>query len=85
MTGNVTQLVLDLTDLLAGDIDPAEVHARLAKMGPPLLAFAIGAIVGGLAFSRIGFWCLVAPIVLIAAMAVRGASLVLDLQTGASK
>jgi len=85
MTGNVTQLVLDLTDLLAGGLGRAEVHARLAKMGPPLLAFAAGAIVGGLAFSRIGFWCLVAPIVLIAAMAVRGASLVLDLQTGAAK
>jgi uncharacterized membrane protein YoaK (UPF0700 family) len=85
MTGNVTQLVLDLTDLLDGDLDRSEVHARMAKMGPPLLAFAAGAIVGGLAFSRVGFWCLAAPIVLIASMAFRSASLALDSETGASK
>jgi len=85
MTGNVTQLVLDLTDLLDGDLDRAEVRARMVKMGPPLLAFAGGAILGGLAFSRIGFWCLAAPVVLIASMALRGPTMALDLQTGATK
>jgi len=85
MTGNVTQLVLDFTDLLDGDLDRAEVRARMAKMGPSLLAFAAGAIVGGLAFSRVGFWCLVAPVVLIASMTFRSASLALDLEPGASK
>lgn len=61
MTGNVTQIVIDLVDVLAGRADPAA-RMRLTKMWPPVLAFAAGAAAGALGFATLGFWCLAAPI-----------------------
>jgi uncharacterized membrane protein YoaK (UPF0700 family) len=54
MTGNVTQIVIDVVDLLHGP--SAEAKARVAKMLPPVAAFALGAIGGGLGFFVLGFW-----------------------------
>jgi uncharacterized membrane protein YoaK (UPF0700 family) len=70
MTGNVTQLVLDLVELRRGG-DPtadAAAQARIAKMLPAVLAFATGAIAGGLGYAFIGFAALALPIVAILAL-----------------
>ena len=56
MTGNVTQIVIDVVELLHGP--SAEAKARIGKMLPPVCAFALGAIGGGLGFVNLGFWCL---------------------------
>jgi uncharacterized membrane protein YoaK (UPF0700 family) len=57
MTGNVTQIVIDLVALTdRAQPDPAA-RARIGKMFPPVLAFALGAIAGGLGFVYLGFWC----------------------------
>ncbi|WP_165187117.1 YoaK family protein [Caulobacter soli] len=67
MTGNVTQIVLDLVSLTEGEISRADALARIRKMAPPVGAFALGAIAGGLGFAAVGFWCILAGIVAILA------------------
>lgn len=62
MTGNVTQVVIDLA---VGDEGRS---ARLAKMAPPVAAFALGAIGGGAGFAWIGYWSLALPIAGLAAL-----------------
>jgi uncharacterized membrane protein YoaK (UPF0700 family) len=62
MTGNVTQVVMDLVELSVG-ADPAPVKLRLHKMVVPVVGFAAGAIASGLGFAWVGFWCLVCPLV----------------------
>ncbi len=67
MTGNVTQMVIDVTDLLtrtAGQERSAAL-ARLQKMWLPVLSFALGALFGGLAYVTWGFYCLIIPVVAI--------------------
>jgi uncharacterized membrane protein YoaK (UPF0700 family) len=64
MTGNVTQLVMDVVDLLF-NIDPASsasARSRVARMLPPLLSFAVGAIGGAFAFHVASFWALLVPV-----------------------
>jgi uncharacterized membrane protein YoaK (UPF0700 family) len=66
MTGNTTQAVIDLVDLLARN--PQTVTAarqRLHKMVPAIISFAFGAISGALAYTLLSFWCLLFPIVLL--------------------
>jgi uncharacterized membrane protein YoaK (UPF0700 family) len=63
MTGNVTQVVMDLVDLALGRTAGAK--QRLRKMVPPLLAFAAGAIAAGLGFLWWGFWCVVVPLTVV--------------------
>jgi uncharacterized membrane protein YoaK (UPF0700 family) len=58
MTGNVTQLVIDLVDTLRGD---AEARARLKKLVWPVLAFCVGCISGALAYIAVGFNGLLLP------------------------
>lgn len=62
MTGNVTQIVIDTVDLIATPAKATEAKARLRKMLPPVLAFATGALAGGLGFVHIGFWSLLLPL-----------------------
>jgi uncharacterized membrane protein YoaK (UPF0700 family) len=62
MTGNVTQIVIDLVDLASGH-GSAEARGRLVKMLPAVAAFAVGALAGALGYVAIGFLCLIAPIV----------------------
>lgn len=71
MTGNVTQVVVDLVDLAARKASGNEVRGRLAKMLPAVIAFAIGAIAGAVGFKLFGFWCLVAPIVTVSALLIQ--------------
>lgn len=60
MTGNVTQIVMDLV----GPHDEATA-ARIRKMAPPVAAFALGAVGGGIGFMRLGFLCLLVPIAVV--------------------
>lgn len=64
MTGNVTQLTIDLVDLATGHRPhlEASVHARVRKMWPPVLSFSIGAGLGAFGYAALGFSCLLAPI-----------------------
>ena len=62
MTGNVTQVMMDLVDLVLG-VNLAIAHSRLRKMIPTVLGFALGAVAGGLGFVWLGFWSLVCPII----------------------
>lgn len=74
MTGNSTQIVIDLVDLL-GTKEPearAAIRQRLAKMGPSVLAFAAGAILGAMLFRHASYRAVALPIgVLLAACACR--------------
>jgi uncharacterized membrane protein YoaK (UPF0700 family) len=66
MTGNVTQIVIDMVDFVGAAPAKAEIKARLTKMVPPVLTFALGAMAGALGYVAVGFWCLVAPITSVA-------------------
>jgi uncharacterized membrane protein YoaK (UPF0700 family) len=72
MTGNVTQLTIDAVDLLAND-EPgirAKTRARFRKMFLPVVAFALGAGAGGLAYFSFGFLAAVFPMISVAAVIV---------------
>jgi uncharacterized membrane protein YoaK (UPF0700 family) len=64
MTGNVTQVVIDLVDLTAGNQPGA--GARLHKMLPPVLTFAVGALAGAMLYGLIGYLAVIVPILAIA-------------------
>jgi uncharacterized membrane protein YoaK (UPF0700 family) len=68
MTGNVTQLVIDLVDLLRGAADPA-VRARLRKFVWPIVAFAAGAMCSGWLSLQVSLWALVLPVAILAILA----------------
>jgi uncharacterized membrane protein YoaK (UPF0700 family) len=61
MTGNVTQLVIDLVDIARGDAAPA-VRARCRKFFWPVVTFGAGAIGGAFAYVQYGFWGLLLPL-----------------------
>lgn len=67
MTGNVTQIAIDLVDLLSSKtgLDQA-LRARIAKTWPPVLAFAVGAIGGAVGVLAAGAWSLLPAVVVVA-------------------
>ncbi|BAK77220.1 protein of unknown function [Pseudogulbenkiania sp. NH8B] len=67
MTGNVTQLVIDLLDLTCPTPDPA-VRERIVRFLWPILAFAVGAIGGAFGYVNLSFWALLLPIGILAAL-----------------
>lgn len=69
MTGNVTGILIDATDMATGRATPA-VRERFKKFFWPVVAFAIGCIAGGTAYVWFGFWCLVPALALLAWLAV---------------
>ncbi|WP_322088616.1 YoaK family protein [Burkholderia sp. BCC1999] len=72
MTGNVTQAILDVVDMLSpgtADSVRADARARFAKMLPAIVAFALGAACGALGFRHVGFPALLAPVCALAALA----------------
>ncbi len=69
MTGNVTELLIDMTDLVAGHATPAA-HEKFIRFVWPVLAFAVGCILGGAGYVAAGFWCLLAPIATVAVLLV---------------
>jgi uncharacterized membrane protein YoaK (UPF0700 family) len=63
MTGNTTQMMIDVADLLRGipaDRRPA-VQARLARMGASVISFAAGCAAAALCFRPLGVYCFVVP------------------------
>jgi uncharacterized membrane protein YoaK (UPF0700 family) len=61
MTGNVTQAMIDVVDLLRG-LPPADpVRRRLAQMAANILGFAIGCASAALLFVYLNMWCFVMP------------------------
>ncbi|WP_266168780.1 YoaK family protein [Dyella subtropica] len=66
MTGTTTQIMLDVGDLLQGV--PAEqkeaIHARLARMGQAVFAFALGCAMAALLYAGVSTWCFALPPVL---------------------
>lgn len=70
MTGNVTQIVIDLADLAFGGAAPPA-QARLRKMVPPVLGFLVGAVAGAFGIVHLGFWCLLLPLAALACVATR--------------
>jgi uncharacterized membrane protein YoaK (UPF0700 family) len=71
MTGNLIQVIVDIVDIMHGHGHLDAKRARLSKLGPMLLAFIAGALLGAIGYVNVGFYCLVAPIVLIAGLAMR--------------
>jgi uncharacterized membrane protein YoaK (UPF0700 family) len=67
MTGNVTQVVIDLVDLLRGADDPG-VKERLVKFVWPLAAFAIGCVAAAFGFHWFGFAALALPVLILLAL-----------------
>lgn len=63
MTGNTTQVVIDLIDMHRGAPEMrAKARQRLQLMLPSIVAFACGAAAGAYGFLFAAFWCLLAPI-----------------------
>jgi uncharacterized membrane protein YoaK (UPF0700 family) len=67
MTGNVTQLVIDLVDSARGE---TEARGRFKKLILPVLAFGAGCISGALAYIAAGFNGLLLPCLLLLLLAV---------------
>ena len=61
MTGNTTQAMIDVVDLLRGlpKADPA--RTRLANMAANILGFAIGCAAAALLFVYLHMWCFAVP------------------------
>ncbi|GAC1330651.1 MAG: hypothetical protein NVSMB28_27700 [Collimonas sp.] len=68
MTGNVTQLVIDLVDILRGAADDA-VRQRCIKFFWPVVAFGAGAIGGAFAYKYLRFFALLLPAAMLAWLA----------------
>ena len=68
MTGNVTQLVLDLVDLLRGGATDAGLRQRIQKFFWPILAFACGALCGAFVYVHVSLWALGLPLVILAGL-----------------
>jgi uncharacterized membrane protein YoaK (UPF0700 family) len=64
MTGNVTQLIIDLIDVAGGKAEAA-VRTRIDKFLWPILAFGAGAIGGAFAYMRAGFPALLLPVAIL--------------------
>jgi len=66
MTGNTTQIVIDLVDLPSAPQAQREaIRSRLGKMVPALAGFACGAMLGALAYSALSMWSVLVPVVLL--------------------
>lgn len=68
MTGNVTQLVIDLVDLARGSAD-ASLRPRVRKFLWPMVAFAKGAMCGGWFSLHVSVWALALPLAILAVLA----------------
>ena len=64
MTGNVTQLVIDLVDMTRAGGSP-ELQRRFHKFLWPVFAFGAGAVLGAFAFRQFSFFALLLPIGLV--------------------
>jgi uncharacterized membrane protein YoaK (UPF0700 family) len=69
MTGNVTQVVIDLVDVWRSG--SAQARERAPRLAWPIAAFAVGAVSGGFAQVAAGFWGLLLPLMLLVWLAGR--------------
>lgn len=69
MTGNFIQVVVDIVDLMVGH-EPQAKRARLAKLGPMLLAFIAGTLSGAVGYVTVGFLSLIVPILAVSLVSV---------------
>lgn len=69
MTGNVTQIVIDLVDAVRGSKEPG-LGARCSKFIWPLAAFAAGCIAAAFGFRWLGFAALALPILILLGLVV---------------
>jgi uncharacterized membrane protein YoaK (UPF0700 family) len=72
MTGNVTQFVIDLVDVLRSASPEARAASlgRLKRFAPAMISFSIGAIAGAVAFASVGFLGLLFPLASLATVIV---------------
>jgi uncharacterized membrane protein YoaK (UPF0700 family) len=68
MTGNVTQVVIDLVDLARSATDDG-LRQRIRKFVCPVLAFAGGAICGASFYQHAHLWALALPLVILVGLA----------------
>ncbi len=76
MTGNVTQAILDVVAMLSPGAAAAvrvSARARFLKMMPAIAAFALGAAAGALGWRHVGFLALLAPVLVLALLAMTAA------------
>lgn len=69
MTGNLTQVTLDLVRQISRP--SPERQARLARQGPAVVGFLVGAAAGALGILHLGFGSLAIPTAVVALLAVR--------------
>jgi uncharacterized membrane protein YoaK (UPF0700 family) len=62
MTGNLTQVAVDATDVMLGGPRAIPARAHLRRVLPVVLAFALGAGLAGLGYLLVGFAALAAPV-----------------------
>jgi uncharacterized membrane protein YoaK (UPF0700 family) len=80
MTGNLTQLMLDLVDVALPDNERGahgegasprtELHRRLTKSATSVSAFLFGTVLGGVATTVFGFWSIALPATVIGSFTV---------------
>lgn len=71
MTGNVTQMAIDIVDLVTARERPdAALRARLAKTWPPVATFALGVVGGAAGVLIAGAWSLLLAVAAVALLAV---------------
>jgi uncharacterized membrane protein YoaK (UPF0700 family) len=71
MTLNMTQLTIDAVDLWRGvvaDDERIEIRDRIAMRGSAVASFFAGAAAGAFGFYLVSFWCLVVPLLALAAL-----------------
>jgi uncharacterized membrane protein YoaK (UPF0700 family) len=61
MTGNTTQAVIDVVDVLRGGVDLEKVRGRLKATGTNIAAFAVGCAAAALAYVYLHMWCFALP------------------------
>jgi uncharacterized membrane protein YoaK (UPF0700 family) len=61
MTGNTTQAMIDVVDLLRGMATADPARRRLANMAANILGFAIGCATAALLFVYLHMWCFAVP------------------------
>jgi uncharacterized membrane protein YoaK (UPF0700 family) len=71
MTGNMIQVIVDVVDLAHGHGPLETKRARLARLGPMLLSFIAGTMLGAVGYLTAGFYSLIIPIVTVTALALR--------------
>ncbi|MGE4079953.1 MAG: YoaK family protein [Reyranella sp.] len=71
MTGNLIQVIVDMVDIAHGHGNLEVKRLRLARLGPMLLSFIAGTMLGAVGYVTVGFYSLIVPIVTVAALALR--------------